>query len=162
MAFWRGMVVAALVLGGIGAIEAQRLPGGVTPQHYSLVITPDLTKARFAGSETIEVVLDRPTNAITLNAAELEFGIVKAIVGDFTPTFQTATVTLDSAKEQATLTFAQALPAGQVTLAIAYMGILNDKLRGFYLSKTKARSYGVTQFEATDARRAFPSFDEQR
>ena len=47
-----------------------------------------------------------------------------------------------------------------MTLDIAYTGILNDKLRGFYLSKTKARNYGVTQFEATDARRAFPSFDE--
>ena len=43
---------------------------------------------------------------------------------------------------------------------ISYKGILNDKLRGFYLSKTKLRRYGVTQFEATDARRAFPSFDE--
>src|SRR6202044_3307176 len=73
---------------------------------------------------------------------------------------QTPTVSLDTAREQATLTFAQVLPAGRVTLQIAYSGILNDKLRGFYLSKTKVRSYGVTQFEATDARRAFPSFDE--
>ena len=45
-------------------------------------------------------------------------------------------------------------------LEISYSGRLNDKLRGFYLSKTKARSYGVTQFESTDARRAFPCFDE--
>ena len=52
------------------------------------------------------------------------------------------------------------MPAGEVTLEIAYTGILNDKLRGFYLSKSKTRSYGVTQFEATDARRAFPCFDE--
>ena len=43
---------------------------------------------------------------------------------------------------------------------MTYTGILNDKLRGFYLSKTKLRNYGVTQFEATDARRAFPCFDE--
>ena len=71
-----------------------------------------------------------------------------------------ATVVLDSAKEQATFHFATPLPAGPVTLEIAYTGILNDKLRGFYLSKSKTRSYGVTQFEATDARRAFPCFDE--
>ncbi len=43
---------------------------------------------------------------------------------------------------------------------VAYTGILNDKLRGFYLSKTAKRKYAVTQFEATDARRAFPCFDE--
>ena len=43
---------------------------------------------------------------------------------------------------------------------IEYSGTLNDKLRGFYLSKTARRNYAVTQFESTDARRAFPSFDE--
>ncbi len=41
-----------------------------------------------------------------------------------------------------------------------FTGVLNDKLRGFYLSKTKERNYAVTQFESTDARRAFPCFDE--
>jgi len=168
-----------------GAAGAQRLPGGVQPEHYSLTITPDLAKARFAGTETIEVVLEKPASTITLNAAEIEFGAVKAyqwpsglIIDPAIPKNwkslpppdydltkldknpQTATVTLDAEKEQATFTFARELPAGPVTLEIAYTGILNDKLRGFYLSKTKARNYGVTQFEATDARRAFPSFDE--
>jgi len=166
----RGLLALGLVVFGCASAQAQRLPSGVRPQHYSLTITPDLAKARFAGSETIEVVLDAPTSAITLNAAEIEFGAVTASVGrergqqqtqiPFGNDKQNAAVTLDAAKEQATLSFARALPAGPVRLAIEYKGILNDKLRGFYLSKTKLRSYGVTQFEATDARRAFPSFDE--
>jgi aminopeptidase N len=176
----RGLLGLGLVLVGVGGAQAQRLPGGVRPEHYSITITPDLKAAKFAGTETIEVMLDRPTNAITLNAAEIEFGAVKARVGggwqspqgdvlrsaqnDNAPGggdgARTATVSLDGKKEQATLTFARELPAGRVTLDIAYSGILNDKLRGFYLSKTKLRNYGVTQFEATDARRAFPSFDE--
>src|ERR1035437_1463019 len=211
MVLWRWVVAAGIAfgVGGLGGarVEAQRLPGGVRPEHYSLMITPDLAKARFAGSETIEVVLDRPATAITLNAAEIEFGAVEAWAGakaDSSAALrndkqkdkanpgvlrsaqndnplggvdnslgggggggggggdggQTAAVMLDAAKEQATFTFARALPAGRVTLEIAYTGILNDKLRGFYLSKSKTRSYGVTQFEATDARRAFPSFDE--
>ena len=67
---------------------------------------------------------------------------------------------LHAEDEQATFTFANELPAGKVLLAIHYTGILNDKLRGFYLSKTKTRNYAVTQFEPTDARRAYPSFDE--
>ena len=159
----------AAAIGG----QAQRLPGGVRPEHYTLVIVPDLQKARFEGTERIDVVLDAPTTTITLNAAEIEFGSVKAL-GTRLATGttqsatgngklaadQTATVTLDAAKQQATFTFPQPLPAGQATLQITYSGILNDKLRGFYLSKTKLRNYGVTQFEATDARRAFPCFDE--
>ena len=52
------------------------------------------------------------------------------------------------------------MPAGKATLSISYTGILNNELRGFYLSKTALRRYAVTQFEPTDARRAFPSFDE--
>ncbi len=73
---------------------------------------------------------------------------------------QKAAVSLDAQKEQATLTFPEKLPAGKATLSIAFTGILNNELRGFYLSKTARRNYAVTQFESTDARRAFPSFDE--
>ena len=51
-------------------------------------------------------------------------------------------------------------PAGPATIAIRYTGQLNDKLRGFYLSRANNREYAITQLEATDARRAFPSFDE--
>jgi aminopeptidase N/puromycin-sensitive aminopeptidase len=145
--------ILALVFTALPALHAQRLPEGVHPEHYSLALTPDLKAATFAGEETIDVVLDRPSTAITLNAAEIKF--LKVTAGS-----QSAAVTLDDAKEQATFTFPQPLPAGKVRLVIQYTGILNDKLRGFYLSKTKARNYAVTQFEPTDARRAYPSFDE--
>ena len=192
---WCGALLAfGVVCGWCGGADAQRLPGGVRPEHYSLMITPDLAAAKFSGVESIDVVLDKPTSAITLNAAEIEFGAVKAWVGSGlahgVPAEQqkerhkakanteiltsgqndasivggggalTATVALDAAKEQATFTFAQPLPAGHLTLAIAFKGTLNTKLRGFYLSKSKTRNYAVTQFEATDARRAFPCFDE--
>jgi aminopeptidase N len=171
--------LAALVL-SLGSLHAQRLPGGVHPEHYGLRLTPYIQAATFSGEETIELTLDAPSRTITLNAAEIRFGDVKAYVlpsaeysygalgsqpkplsaldADKHP--QIATTTLDPAKEQATFTFANELPAGRVTLAIHYSGVLNDKLRGFYLSKTKTRNYAVTQFEPTDARRAFPSFDE--
>ena len=57
----------------------------------------------------------------------------------------------DAGKEQVTFTFPKALPAGRVALEVTFSGVLNGKLRGFYLSKSKVRSYAVTQFEATDA-----------
>ena len=147
-------VFAVLLLAGFPILSsAQRLPSNVRPEHYALHLTPDLKAATFTAEETIDVVLEAPSKTITLNALELTISSV--VSGN-----QSAQVTFDEAKQQATFTFPNSLPSGKAALEITYAGILNDKLRGFYLSKTKARNYAVTQFEATDARRAFPSFDE--
>ena len=146
-----------LFIGAAGPAQAQRLASTVRPEHYTLLLTPDLKAATFSGVETIDVSLGEATNAITLNSAEIAFQIVTITANGKQ---QKATVTTDKDKEQSTFTVADQLPAGKATLAIAYTGILNNELRGFYLSKTDKRNYAVTQFESTDARRAFPSFDE--
>jgi aminopeptidase N len=135
----------------------QRLPANVTPQHYDIRVEPDLAAAAFGGVVRIEVRLTRPSAAIVLNAAEIEFDTVTIAAGGRT---QPARVSLDAAKEQATLTVPRAVPAGLASIDITYRGILNDQLRGLYLSKANNRRYAVTQLEATDARRMFPSFDE--
>ncbi len=151
------VVCSLLSCAALLPVRAQRLPDGVEPEHYVLHLTPDLKTATFAGDELIEVKLVQPASSITLNAAEIDFKSVTAVAGGKESPAQVA---LDQKKQQATLTFASPLPAGSVTLKISYNGILNGQLRGFYLSKTERRNYAVTQFEPTDARRAFPSFDE--
>jgi aminopeptidase N/puromycin-sensitive aminopeptidase len=149
--------LVALVLTPARQATAQRLPDTVRPEHYTLTLTPDLKAATFSGVESIDVTLAEPVGAITLNAAEVAFQSVSVTANGKQ---QTASITLDKSKEQATFAFPEKLPAGTATLAIVYTGILNNELRGFYLSKTARRNYAVTQFEPTDARRAFPSFDE--
>jgi aminopeptidase N len=69
-------------------------------------------------------------------------------------------LSLDPLRDQATFTVPRAIDAGRATIAVKYKGILNDQLRGLYLSRANNRRYAVTQLEATDARRMFPSFDE--
>jgi len=139
------------------AARAQRLSGDALPTHYDLKLTPDLKTATFAGVETIDVKLKHPGKSITLNSLEIEYQSVTITAAG---KLQKATVTSDKQKEQTTFTVADEIPAGLAVLHIRYTGILNNELRGFYLSKTKQRNYAVTQFESTDARRAFPSFDE--
>jgi aminopeptidase N/puromycin-sensitive aminopeptidase len=135
----------------------QRLPQNVQPEHYTLALIPDLKSATFSGKESITIRSLQAANEITLNAIEIKFQRVSASVnGKDYP----ATVSLDPAKQQATFHFSQTFPAGEETLHVEFTGLLNNELRGFYLSKTKRRNYAVTQFEATDARRAFPCFDE--
>jgi aminopeptidase N/puromycin-sensitive aminopeptidase len=148
---------AAFLLIAAPALMAQRLPANVRPEHYTLRLTPDIDEATFSGDETIDVTLAQPAESITLNAAEIQFQSVTANNGKRE---MKADVSLDDQKQQATFTFPGTLPAGPVKLKIAYTGILNNELRGFYLSKAEGRRYAVTQFEPTDARRAFPSFDE--
>jgi aminopeptidase N/puromycin-sensitive aminopeptidase len=137
--------------------SAQRLPQSVKPEHYTLSLTPDLKSATFSGSESIDVEVEEPVDAILLNAAEIHFQSVTTTLNGKS---LTAKVTEDADKQQATFDFGQKLAPGKLKLEIRYTGILNNELRGFYLSKTAKRNYAVTQFESTDARRAFPSFDE--
>ena len=135
---------------------AQRLPGGVTPEHYTLWFAPDLDKATFRGRATIRVHVEKPTTEVTLHAAEITFGEVSITAGGQT---QRARVTEDVKTETARFIVERALPAGPASIAIAYTGTLNDKLRGVYLIAATGRKYAVSQLAATDARRAFTSFD---
>ena len=100
------------------------------PEHYTLHLIPDIDKATFSGDETIDVTLAQAADSITLNAAEIQFQSVTATTGKRE---MKADVSLDADKEQATFTFPGTLPAGPVKLKIAYTGILNNELRGFYL-----------------------------
>ncbi|HSA93135.1 MAG TPA: M1 family metallopeptidase [Terriglobales bacterium] len=136
---------------------AQRLPDTVVPAHYELTFTPDLKAAKFAGQETIRVHVARPASTVTLDALEMEFHEVTITQAGKT---QKAGVTLDPKGETATFSVGNALEPGPAEIHIRYTGILNGQLRGFYLSKGKGRNYATTQMEPTDARRAFPSFDE--
>ncbi len=154
----RAAIAGAFLFAGLfPAAHAQRLPKTVIPEHYSLTLTPDLKAATFTGEETIDVDVKTPTNSITLNSLEIKFQsvTVKAAGKE-----QTGTVSTDVEKEEATFTFPDTIPAGHAALRIHYTGILNNELRGFYLSKTPTQNLAVTQFESTDARRAYPSFDE--
>jgi aminopeptidase N/puromycin-sensitive aminopeptidase len=106
----------------------------------------------------ISVQILKPTSEIVLNAAEIDF--LSASITSAGAT-QQAKITLDKEKEMATLAVPKKLAAGRATIQVHFKGLLNDELRGFYLGKDEqGRKYAVTQFEATDARRAFPSFDE--
>jgi aminopeptidase N/puromycin-sensitive aminopeptidase len=156
MALFR-KVVFILFIALPGFAVAQRLPQGVVPEHYDLTFTPDLAKATFIGDEVIRVKVSKPTASITLNAIELEFSEATVTQGE---KGQAAQATFHPEKEQVTLAVAEQLTTGPADIHIKFTGILNGKLRGLYLAKTQQRNYAVTQFESTDARRAFPSFDE--
>jgi puromycin-sensitive aminopeptidase len=153
----RNIALIVCLIGLVPSAHAQRLPATVLPEHYQITFAPDLKAATFTGDETIQAQVLAETSSIMLNAAEIEFGAVTVTSANKT---QDAKVSLDPNLQQATLTVADPIPAGPAEIHIRFTGKLNDQLRGFYLVKTARRNLAATQFEATDARRAFPCFDE--
>ena len=154
----RILAVIAFVVLTLSMATAQRLPETARPDNYKLTFTPNLEKANFEGEETISIRVLKPTSEITLNAVDIDFHDVSITARGTT---QKAKVTPEKDKEMVVLSVEKPLAAGPATINVTYTGILNDEMRGLYLGKDdKGRKYAATQFEATDARRAFPSFDE--
>jgi puromycin-sensitive aminopeptidase len=146
---------------------AYRLPTSVRPHAYRLVLTPDLPAATFAGDVEIDLTVDRPVTSITLNAAELEITSAELNDGDPDSGYALAptSIDLDPDEERVTLVFAGTIDPGPATLHLSFTGILNDKLHGFYRStftddNGTEHVIATTQMESTDARRAFPCWDE--
>ena len=154
----RILAVMTFLALALSLATAQRLPEVARPENYKLTFTPDLENAKFTGDETVAIRVLKPTSEITLNSAEIEFQDVTITSGNST---QKAKVTPEKEKEMVVLSVDKPLSAGPATIHISYTGTLNDQMRGLYLGKdSQGRRYAATQFEATDARRAFPSFDE--
>ncbi len=146
----------------VTAPDTLRLPVDVSPQRYRLSIAPDLGSATFTGTVAIDLDVRSATDRLTCNAAELE--IQEATLELVDGSSPEVTVTLDEAAEQAHFSLDRTIEPGEATLHVRFSGILNDKLRGFYRSTFSDddgdHTIAVTQFEATDARRAFPCWDE--
>jgi puromycin-sensitive aminopeptidase len=140
-----------------------RLPRTAVPEQYELTLSPDLASASFEGSARIRVRVHEPVTELVLNAIELD--ILEAAVVDSSGRRAEGRLTFDEPEERVAVTTGQTLDPGLYDLEFRFNGILNDKLRGFYRSTFKDEDgveqvIATTQFEATDARRAFPCWDE--
>lgn len=145
--------------------DLYRLPRNAVPVRYDLTIEPDLTDATFAGSCATTIDVREDSVELTSNAIELEITRAWVASPDNGVRIEVDRISYDEATERVTFGFAEPVRVGTWILNTEFTGILNDKLHGFYLS-TFTDTDGVeqriatTQFEATDARRAFPCWDE--
>ena len=140
-----------------------QLPRTAIPHHYAITVTPYADKLAFDGRVAIDLQVVKPTNSLTLNAADLSFS--KAAVSQKGMSPLAATVTTDADAQIATFTFPRQLAPGAYRLTIDYSGKINTQANGlFALDYTNKEGKDAralfTQFEAADARRFVPSWDE--
>lgn len=138
-----------------------QLPTGVRPTAYRLDLVTDPNAASFTGYEEIDLELENPHARIWLHALGPVVSSVKAVLPDGMEI--AATFTGDEAADGVSrIDFAAPVPAGKATLVLEYEAPYDLNLAGLYKVEQAERPYLVTQMEAIDARRMFPSFDEPR
>ncbi|KAE8133891.1 peptidase family M1-domain-containing protein [Aspergillus pseudotamarii] len=141
------------------------LPTNVKPVHYDLTLEPNFESFKYEGTVVIDLQVTEDTTSISLNSNEID--IHSAIVSaQGSVVTSSPEISINKDNQVATVKFAETIPAGSsAQLKLTFTGILNDNMAGFYRSSYKTKDgetkyLASTQMEPTDARRAFPCFDE--
>ena len=146
-----------------------RLSRNAIPRRYDLELAPDIETSSFTGTARIELEALEELTELVLHADELtitDAGITPGWAdADAAGEPSALSVSLDAPAELVQFGVGSALPPGRYTLRCRFAGVLGDKLAGFYRSEFVddngvPRAIATTQFEETDARKAFPCFDE--
>ncbi|MFM9828069.1 MAG: M1 family metallopeptidase [Sphingomonas sp.] len=149
---------AAVTFSGGPALALGQLPSTVRPIVYDITVDPNATAKTFTGSEKISISVAKPTRTIVLNAADLK-------ISSATLDGKKLSYKIDEKSQQMTLALPTIARAGVHTLAFKWSGKINPTASGLFFIDYKnvdgsdARML-VTQFEAPDARRFAPMFDE--
>ena len=139
-----------------------KLPKEVVPTGYSIRIVPDIDKLTFSGTETVKLSAHSPVHRLVLNALELKI-TGASLEGKALPE---SAIRIDEKTELLTLELPSQLAAGDHTLALSFSGKINQQGQGLFYARYQEQGSGTkkimlgTQFEATDARRLFPCWDE--
>ncbi|MCC6481961.1 MAG: M1 family peptidase, partial [Sphingomonadaceae bacterium] len=157
---------AALAQTGDGpaASTTTQLPRVAVPSHYAIKVTPDAAKLAFAAEARVDIEIMSETSTLTMNANELAFtSATITAAGKGKPV--AGTLSTDAQAQTVTVSFKKPLKPGKYQLAFVYSGVINTQANGlFALDYTDAAGAPkralFTQFEAPDARRFVPSWDE--
>ncbi|WP_298174923.1 M1 family metallopeptidase [Novosphingobium sp.] len=140
------------------------LPRVAHPSHYTITITPDAANLKFTGQSSVDLEVTEATPFLTLHALDLNIASATLTPQGGTPV--PVTITMDAASQTARFTAAQPLSPGKYRLETTYSGIINTQANGLFALDYPDKITGkdvrglFTQFEAPDARRFAPMFDE--
>src|SRR5262245_38293501 len=154
----------------VGAVEKPfnfnetpgKLPKEVVPTEYAIRIVPNIDNFTFAGSETVKLNVRSPVRQLVFNALELKIKAA-SVDGKELPL---SAIRAGNENELLMFSLPSELAAGDHTLALRFTGKINQQGQGLFYMRYQEQGSGArkvmlgTQFEATDARRFFPCWDE--
>jgi aminopeptidase N len=139
-----------------------KLPKEVGPSDYAIRIIPNIEALTFTGTEMVKLNVRSAVHQLVLNGVELEI-TEASLDGQVLPK---SALKIDKEKELITLALTSELSPGDHTLALDFSGKINQQGQGLFYMRYQEQGSGAqkimlgTQFEATDARRFFPCWDE--
>ncbi|ODV82321.1 uncharacterized protein CANTADRAFT_19886 [Suhomyces tanzawaensis NRRL Y-17324] len=140
----------------------ETLPTALKPYHYDISISQiDVDDDSFFGKALIHFEVLEATDELHLNYREL---YVNKVVISADKDIPVIGITEYKEKEYFVIKFDQPVRPGKLQALVEYQGKITSNMMGFYKSEYvengQNRIMLSTQFEATDARRAFPCIDE--
>jgi len=131
----------------------------INPINYRIHLKPDLFKFSFEGKCDVILEASEPVTAVSFNI--LEIAVWGCRVWQTDKPVNCA-FRVDPGKEEVVIFLPESM-SGMIKLEVDYQGLINDKMAGFYRSKythgEEIQYTAVTQFQESDARRAFPCLD---
>jgi alanyl aminopeptidase len=134
-----------------------RLGADVVPVRQRVELTVVPSEPAFSGTTEVEVELKKETSRIRLNATDLKIADASVTVREGVLVARVAA----SDEDSVSLELERPAGPGAATLRLSFTGTFELRdTRGLFRQKDGEEWYVYTQFENTEARRAFPCFDE--